>query len=348
MEQWAAMPDVLAWVNGGAGDESTVRANLCAYGQWQIMPRILRDASAGSTRLELCGHRLSHPIVLAPVGHQGVVHSEGEREIARGAAASDTLMVASTQSTYSMEQIAAVAGPRWFQLYFQPSRTHTLELIRRAEAAAYSALVLTLDAPVQAPSRAAQRAGFRVPDELAPANLRSFQSVAPRMLEADASIIFQGVMADAAQWDDVAWLRQQTDLPILAKGVAHPEDAHRLLELGIDGLVVSNHGGRALDGAPASLDLLPGIRQAVGPEMPVLLDGGIRNGSDIFKAIALGAHAVMIGRPQIWALAVGGAPAVVRLLRVLRDELELCMALAGCPQLTDIGPGTLRMRQAPC
>jgi isopentenyl diphosphate isomerase/L-lactate dehydrogenase-like FMN-dependent dehydrogenase len=345
---WAARPDVLAWVRGGAGDESTLKANRAAFDQWQIMPRVLHDCAAGSTRLELFGQHLRHPIVLAPVGHQGLIHPGGECEIARAAVACATLMVSSTQSTCSLEQIAEVGGQRWFQLYFQSRRSQTLTLVRRAEAAGNSALMVTLDAPVQASSRAAQRAGFALPAELAPANLRDFEAPVPRVLAADASIIFQGWMSDAPSWADVAWLRQQTRLPILAKGVAHPADARRLLELGIDGLVVSNHGARTLDGAPASLALLPGIRQMAGAQVPVLLDGGIRSGSDVFKALALGADAVMIGRPQIYALASAGAAGVMQLLRVLRDELELTMALAGCPQLADIGASALYSRNTSC
>lgn len=331
-------PDVWAWIAGGSGSEATLQANRRALERVELVPRLLADFSGADTgtQLRLCGQQLAHPMLLAPVGHQGMVHSEGELDTARGAAATDTVMVASTQATYGLEQIAGCCvGPRWFQLYFQQQRAHTLDLLRRAEAAGYQALMVTLDAPVQALSRAAQRAQFAVPAELAPLNLRDY-AVSARALEAVQSPILHGLMAGAPSWEDLHWLRAQTRLPLIAKGVAHPLDALRLRELGMDAVVVSNHGGRTLDGAPASLALLPGVRHALGTEFPVLFDGGIRSGADVFKALASGADAVMIGRLQIYALAVAGGLGVAMLMRLLREELELCMALAGCPTLAHI------------
>ena len=248
----------------------------------------------------------------------------------------DSVMVASTQSSVPMERIAAeLAGQGWFQLYLQPRRDDTLTLIRRAEAAGFRALVVTLDAPVQAASRAALKGGFSAVPQTFP-NLADFQPMPRRELEPGKSIIFQGMMADALDWRDLEWLRMQTNLPIIAKGISHPEDALRLMEIGMDAIGVSNHGGRVLDGVPASLSLLPAIRQRVGPDLPLLLDGGVRSGSDSFKAIALGANAVMIGRPQLHALAVAGALGLAHLMRLFREELELTMALAGCFTLADI------------
>ncbi|WP_225879035.1 alpha-hydroxy acid oxidase [Zeimonas arvi] len=330
---------VHAYVAGGSGRERTIEANSRAFDELGIQPRVLRDARAGHTRLTLLGRELAHPVLLAPVAFQALAHPQAERATAQGAAATDTCIVASTLSSCSLEAIATEAGPeRWFQLYLQPRREDTLELVRRAEAAGYGALVVTLDAPAQAPSLRALRAGFRLPDSLQPANLATHPPAPPLPTAArGASRIFQGIMAQAPGWRDLPWLLGQTRLPVLAKGVLHPCDAKVLKRAGVAGLVVSNHGGRALDGAQASIDALPAIRQAVGDDYPLLLDGGIRAGDDVFKAIALGADAVMIGRLQVYALAAAGALGVAHLIKLLREELELCMALAGCPTLADIG-----------
>lgn len=333
---------VLAHIAGGSGRERTLAENLRAFESIGIQPRLLRDVRAGHTRLSLLGSEFAHPVLLAPVAFQALAHPLAECEIARAAAASDTCIVASTLSSCTLEDIAAQAGPdRWFQLYLQPRREDTLQLVRRAENAGYTALVLTLDAPVQAPSLRALRAGFRPPDALQAANLAGHARTAPPAVSRTGSRIFQGAMAQAPGWRDLPWLLGQTHLPVLAKGVLHPCDAKVLQRAGLAGLIVSNHGGRALDGAPASLQALPAIRQAVGDACPLLLDSGIRSGEDVFKAIALGADAVLIGRLQICALAAAGALGVAHLIRLLREELELCMALAGCATLAEIDPSTV-------
>lgn len=330
-------PATLAYIAGGSGNEQTLQDNLNAFADLQIQPRLLTDCRHGNTARSLLGTPLPHPILLAPVGHQRLLHPEGELAASRAAAATDTCMIASTVSSVSLEEIArASTGPKWFQLYFQPRREHTLALLQRAEAAGYRAIVVTLDTPIQPVSRRAQRAGFRLPAELSPANLRDFPAPDQVVLNPGDSILFQGMMRDAPTWDDMAWLLTQTRLPILAKGVVNPADALRLRELGVAGLIVSNHGGRALDGMPATLRALPAIRNAVGADYPLLLDGGIRSGYDVFKALASGADAVLIGRPYLYALAVAGALGVAHLLKLLRDELELCMAMAGTPTLADI------------
>lgn len=335
-------PATLAWLEGGSGEERTLRDNLASFERRRLMPRLLRDCGGGSTATSLLGRPLHHPFLLAPVGWQALMHLDGELATARAAAATDTLMVLSTMSTVSLEAVAAeLPGDKWFQLYFQPDRAVTRDLVRRAEVAGYTALVVTLDTPVQALSPRAQRAGFRMPDFLRAANLAGYPAPSVRRLGPGESPVFQGLMADAPGWDDLAWLLAETRLPVLAKGVAHPDDARRLQSLGLAGLVVSNHGGRALDGAPATLDLLPGVRAAVGPDYPVLLDGGVRRGRDAFMALALGADAMLVGRPQLQALAVAGALGVAHLLRLLRGEFEVCMALAGCASVHGIGPDML-------
>jgi isopentenyl diphosphate isomerase/L-lactate dehydrogenase-like FMN-dependent dehydrogenase len=328
-----------AYVAGGCGPELTLAANRAAFEQTAILPRMLVDVTAGHTRRELFGRSLQHPVLLAPVAYQTLLHPLGEVETARGAAAADSCLVVSTLAGRTLEDIAAQAGDeRWFQLYFQPRRADTANLLSRAEAAGYKALMVTLDTAIKTPSLRAQRAGFVMPPQVVAASLADYPLPPQRLLERGQSLVFQGAMAEAPTWDDLAWLLGQTRLPVIVKGVLRPADAQRLQAMGVAGLVVSNHGGRALDGAPASLRLLPAIRATVGAGYPLLLDSGIRSGSDVFKALALGADAVMVGRLQVYALAVAGALGVAHLLKLLRGELEVCMAQAGCATLADIGP----------
>lgn len=327
----------MAYIEGGSGDDLSAKANLAAFGRWSICPRLLRDMRHGSTALTLAGESLPHPILLAPVAFQKLAHPRGELETARAAAALNSVLTVSTLSSHSMENIAKEAGPlRWFQLYFQSQQEHTLDLIRRAEAAGYRALVVTLDASIQVPSRRALRAGFVMPADCAPVNLATYPQATAPALEAGESRIFQGSMRFAPRLDDLEWLLTQTTLPVWVKGVLHPDDARLLKSMGVAGLIVSNHGGRTLDGAPAALDMLSCVRAAVGNGFPLLFDSGIRSGSDIFKAIALGADAVMIGRLQLYALAVAGALGVAHLIRTLWEDLEVCMAMAGCASLADV------------
>jgi isopentenyl diphosphate isomerase/L-lactate dehydrogenase-like FMN-dependent dehydrogenase len=322
---------------------SAISTNLAAFARWSVYPRLLRDVRHGHTRLTLGGQAFAHPILLAPVAFQKLAHPSGETESARAAHATDTCLVTSTLSSCTLEDVARVAGPqRWFQLYFQPQREQTRELVERAGKAGYGAIVVTLDAAIQAASQRALRAGFRMPADCAAANLRGTAS--PSGAAPGDSLVFQGLMAAAPRMDDLAWLIEQTSLPVWVKGVLHPDDARALQAIGVAGLIVSNHGGRGLEQAPASLDALPAVRAAVGPGFPVLLDSGIRSGSDIFKALALGADAVLVGRLQMYALAVAGALGVAHMVRLLREELELCMALAGCATIGDIGRGALALR----
>ena len=333
------------YLAGGSGAGSTVAANRAAFARWSVMPRILRDVSHGHTRLQLAGRAFEHPLLLAPVAFQTLAHAGGEVDSARAAAALDATIVSSTLSSFAVEDIARAAGAgHWFQLYVQPSRAATLALLRRAEAAGCGAIVVTFDAVIQAPGTRALRAGFRMPADCIAANLGMPAHPAPLLGEGD-SRIFQGAMRGAPTWDDLAWLLTQTALPVWVKGVMHADDARAAMALGVAGVVVSNHGGRGLDGAPASLDALADVRAAVGAGFPVLFDGGIRSGSDIFKALALGADAVLVGRLQVYALAVAGALGVAHMLKCLREELELCMALAGCATLEQIDGATLRRNE---
>jgi isopentenyl diphosphate isomerase/L-lactate dehydrogenase-like FMN-dependent dehydrogenase len=330
------------YVAGGSGRDQTVAANLAAFAQWSVCPRLLRDVTRGHTRVTLGADTFDHPILLAPVAFHKLAHPAGELDTARAAQAMDACMVSSTLSSCSLEEIARFAGPsRWFQLYFQPGRDATRELVARAEAAGYKAIVVTLDASIQAASLRALRAGFQMPADCVAANLRRESPVQADGPGPGHSRIFQGLMRAAPTWDDLEWLMAQTSLPVWVKGVLHPDDALALRAAGAAGLVVSNHGGRSLDGAPASLAMLPAIRAAVGNDYPLLLDGGIRSGTDVFKALALGADAVLVGRLQLYALSVAGALGVAHMIKLLREELEVCMALAGCATPGDIDIGAL-------
>ncbi len=334
--------DIHEYLASGCADERTLARNSSAFDDIAIHPRILNDCSKGGTHCQILGQDFCHPILLGPVAHQGLVHEEAELATAQAATLMESCMVASTLSSVTMESIATkLSGRKWFQLYFQRDRQFTLELVRRAEAAAYQALVVTVDAPVNGARNRIQRAGFSLPSGIGEANLVDQPAASQQSLAAGQSIIFQGLMSEAPTWRDIQWLRTQTSLPILLKGVMHPDDAVRCIEEGLQGVVVSNHGGRCLDTVPATIDVLASIRAAVGPDPAVLLDGGVRRGTDVFKAVALGADAVLIGRPQVFALAVAGALGVAHMLKLLRDELEICMALAGCPTLDSIRPSAL-------
>lgn len=331
-----------AYVAGGCGWDTTVATNRAAFAGYAVVPRLLGDVRAGHSRLALGNLQLPHPVLLAPVAYQRLAHPHAEIATARAAQATGTCMVASTLSSHTLEDIAQACGPaRWFQLYLQPQREHTLDLMRRAEAAGYQAIVVTLDASIQMASRSALAAGFSMPADCVAANLAAYPAPLPPTLADGDSRIFQGAMRHAPTWDDLRWLLAQARLPVWVKGVLHPEDARALQAAGMAGLIVSNHGGRSLDGAPAALRMLPEVRAAVGAAYPVLLDGGVRSGQDVFKALALGANAVLVGRLQVYALAVAGALGVAHMLSLLVEELHACMAQAGCATLSDIHPGTL-------
>jgi 4-hydroxymandelate oxidase len=333
-----------AYISGGVADERTLDWNRSAFDRLALRGRVLCDLNGGHTRLDLLGTRLPHPILIAPMGHQGLVHPEAEAATARAAAAVGALMVASTAATLDMETIAGIAAesgvhaPQWFQLYFQGDRSLTEALVARSEAAGYRALVVTVDAAINGVRNREQRAGYKLPQNLVPANLRHHPPPLPRYLNADESLVFDGLLATAPTWDDIAWLKTRTQLPVILKGITAAEDALLARDAGIDGIIVSNHGGRTLDTLAASIDLLPEIADAIGGHMPILLDGGIRRGTDILKALALGATAILVGRPILHALNVAGARGVVHVLQLLATELEIAMALTGCRTLADIGP----------
>lgn len=331
-----ADPAVRAYVSGYAADGITDRANRTAFDRLSLLPRILRNLSGATSRMDLFGETLESPILLAPTAFHKLVHPDGELATVAAAGMTKTLMVASTQSSICLEDIARNAGsPLWFQLYCQPDFDDTLALVRRAEQAGYRAIVLTADALINGIRNLEQRAGFRMPEHITAANLsgmRGHDFVARK----PGSPIFQGILDAAPTWRTLERLCTQTSLPVLVKGVLHPDDARLALEAGARGIVVSNHGGRVLDTVPAAISMLPRIVERVGGNAPVLVDGGIRRGTDVLKAIALGASAVLLGRPVLHALAVGGSVGVAHLLTILQTELEAAMALCGVRRICDI------------
>jgi lactate 2-monooxygenase len=341
-------PRAYDYVAGAAGGEQTARANLEAFYRRRIVPRMLRDVTQRELSVELLGKTLPAPVLLGPVGVQGIVHSEAELATARAAASLGIPCVLSTLSSRPLEKVAQASGegPRWFQLYWTTHPEVTASLIRRAEAAGYSALVITLDTPIL---------GWRERDLQHPylpfllgEGLANFftdpvfcsELQRPPQEHPLAAVRLWGAICShmALGWNDLSFLRQHTRLPILLKGILHPEDAKRALAAGVDGLIVSNHGGRQVDGAIAALDALPEVVRAVNGRVPVLFDSGIRRGADAVKALALGARAVLLGRLYIWGLAVGGEQGVHEVLRNFLADLDLTMALSGyrsCRELNE-------------
>ncbi|MEU2718494.1 alpha-hydroxy-acid oxidizing protein [Streptomyces sp. NPDC007205] len=337
-------PSAYGYVAGDAGTGATRRANREAFDRWRIVPRMLRGITRRDLSVPLFGHRLAAPVLLAPVAAQTVVHPEGEIAAVRGASDAGVSFVLSSFSSHSMEEVAAAAGeqPRWFQLYWPSDPTVAESLVRRAEASAYDALVLTVDSPAF---------GYRPADldhgylpflhGLGLANFTTdpaFQAGLPPDADESAVIAHWAAISTnpSLTWDGLAWLRELTSLPILLKGILHPDDARLALAHGMDGVIVSNHGGRQLDGTAAALDCLLAVRAAVGTAVPVLMDSGVRTGTDVVKALALGADAVLLGRPYQYGLALDGRNGVRHVLRCLLAELDLALALSGCVSVRDL------------
>jgi 4-hydroxymandelate oxidase len=323
---------------GGAGEERTLAANREAFNAIPLRPRVLVDVSAIDTRTTALGHSLELPVMLAPTAFNRLAHADGEMAAARAAHGSGTLMIGSTLSTCSLEDVStACGGPMWFQLYVYKDRVFTQELIARAEAAGYRALVLTVDTPLLGRRYRDVRNNFVLPEGI---TMRNFEAAMTNASRWGAHSSFSSYVHDlfdaTLSWSVVAWLKSQTRLPILVKGILTEEDASLAVHAGVDGVIVSNHGGRQLDGAPASIFALPEVVDAVAGRVEVLMDGGVRRGTDVLKALALGARAVCIGRPYLWALAARGEAGVRDVLRILREELALAMALAGRPTIASV------------
>ena len=349
----AAMePRVATYVGAGAGSEETIRANREAFRRRRIVPRMLRDVTARDLSTTVLGTAMPAPLLLAPIGVQQGVHPDGELATARAAAALGVPMIASTASHYPLEEIAAAGGPeapRWFQLYWPNDPGLARSFVERAERAGYEAIVLTVDTFVPGwkprdlqqawlPFLEGRGVGNYFQDPVFRTRLEKTPEEDPGM----ATGQFLAVQANPAlSWSDLATLRELTSLPILVKGIQHVEDAREAARRGVDGIVVSNHGGRQVDGAIGSLDALPAIAEALGGELAVLFDSGIRSGSDVLKALALGADAVCLGRPYLWGLALDGQAGVEVVLKMLLAELDLTMALCGLTRPDQIGPDLL-------
>ena len=330
---------IFDYIAGGAEDEVTLRRNREAFGRWALRPRVLRDVSKRDTKTVLLGERVSMPVCVAPTSFHALVHPEGEVATARGSAAAETILIAGTVSTKPLEEIADAAdAPRWFQLYVYKDRVVTEELVNRAVKAGYKALCLTADTPVLGRRERDERNAFTLPPGFGIANLKP--AGLDGMPEVEQGSAFAQYVTDlldsSLTWDDVDWLKSISPLPLVVKGIMTAEDAVLAVDHGIAGIVVSNHGGRQLDSTLGSLDALPEVVAAVRGRIEVYLDGGIRRGTDVLKALALGAKAVFVGRPVLWGLALGGADGVRAVLDELRTELDTAMALAGCATLKDI------------
>jgi len=327
------------FIAGSAEDERSVAANRVAFGARALRNRVLVDVAQRDTRVRLLGLDLPHPIILAPTALHRVAHPGGETETARGAAAADALYTVSTATSTPLTDIAAAApgGLRWFQLYHLGAREASEQLIAQAIATGHRAIVLTVDVPLLGRRERDLRNAFALPEGVAMAH--AYEAAWAPAGE-DRSRAWASPIASASlSWDDLAWIRAAAgSTPLLLKGIVRADDARRALECGVDGIWVSNHGGRQLDHAIATLDALVDVVAAVGGQCPIVMDGGIRRGTDALKAIALGADAVAIGRPQLYGLAVGGADGVQRVVELLRAELDLSLALVGAPSLADLVP----------
>lgn len=357
---------VFEFVDGGAGGETTLRANRAAFERAVFDPRWLVDVSDRDTTTTVLGHRVSLPVLLAPCGFARIAHPGGELAAARAAGAAGTVFCVSTASTFTLERVAEVAtGPLWFQLYLWRSESVVDRLVHRARDAGYTALVLTVDVPVTGNRERDVRNGValrpRLDARTVADGLRRPRWTA-RWL-ATGGLTFANLVDDVpvgaggigafvdrelagggATWDDLDRLRRAWDGPLVVKGVLGVEDALEAVRRGADAVYVSNHGGRQLDGSPATLDVLPEIAEAVGDRVELLLDGGVRRGEDAVKARALGARAVLVGRPWVHALAAGGEAVVARQLELLRADVDRTLALLGVPRLDDVGAGALRPR----
>jgi 4-hydroxymandelate oxidase len=311
---------VYEFVASGAADERTLQWNRDAYDRIRLRPRVLQDVASVDLSVTLFGQRLPSPILLAPVAYQRLMHPEGELETARG---TPVTWVVSTSSNTSIEEIARVANaPLWFQLYMQSDREFTRDLVTRVEEAGCKALVLTVDTPTLGARNRQARAGFALPDGMPTPHLFNVNVSAPARV--------------VVTWRDVEWLRSIARVPLLLKGILTADDAERAIVAGADGVIVSNHGGRNLDTLPATIEALPHVAERVAGRIPLLVDGGIRRGTDIVKALALGATAVLIGRPYCYGLSVAGAAGVTRVVQLLEQELEMAMMLLGCGRVGDV------------
>ena len=329
-----------AYISGFAADEITAKTNKKAFENISLLGRSLEDVKGGNTKLNLFGQEFDNPIILAPVAFQKLAHDLGEIATAQASKAMGSCMVVSGFSSSTLEEISNYADNLWFQLYMQYDMKDNLSLIKKAEDLNYKALVITIDAPISGVRNKEQKAGFYLPNGIEAVNIKGFKQ-ANMQIKDNQSMVFDGIIATTPTWKDIEFIRKNTKLPLILKGITHPSYAKKAIEIGIDGIVVSNHGGRVLDTLVTTMDILPKIVELVDNKIPIILDGGITRGTDILKALALGASAVMIGKPIMYGLATAGALGVAHSLKILKDELEIAMALTGCKTLRDINKDIL-------
>jgi isopentenyl diphosphate isomerase/L-lactate dehydrogenase-like FMN-dependent dehydrogenase len=326
---------------GGACDELTLRDNVDAWRRLAIRPRVLVDVSERDPGTVVLGRRRPHPIFVAPTAYHGLAHSDGERATARAAAAAGAVFCLSSLATASPAEVAEAApsAQRWLQLYVFRDRGVSDELVRAAAEHGYEAIVVTVDLPVLGIRDRDVRSQYAIPDAIAAPSIGALGRTG------EFSMLEIGELIDPSlTWVDIERLAERSELPVMVKGVLTPEDARLAVEHGLAGVVVSNHGGRQLDTVPAGADALPAIAEAVGDRIDILVDGGIRRGTDVLKALALGARAVMVGRPLIWGLAVGGEPGARAVLDLLTAEFDIALALSGVPRASELGPDCIQSR----
>ena len=325
----------------GAHDEISLRDSHTAYDRIQIHYRVLVDVSERTASTTVLGQKISMPVMIAPTAFHKMAHEDGEVATARAAGDADTIMILSSLSNVPVEDVVKCSsGSIWFQLYVYKDRSATEALVRRAEASGCKALVVTVDAPRLGRRERDVRNRFHLPHGLHAANLlaEGYDEVEQQMNESGLAAYFESLIDPSLSWKDIAWLKSITKLPVLIKGIVRPDDARRAVDHGAAGIVVSNHGGRQLDTSPSTIEVLPSIVDAVDQNLEVFVDGGVRRGTDILKALAFGAKAVLIGRPILWGLAVAGPEGVARVLDIYREELDLAMALSGTPSIDAITP----------
>lgn len=338
----------LGYYASGADDEVTLHDNREAYNRIKLHYHTLVDVSACDLTTKVLGTDISMPVIVAPTAFHRLAHKDGELATVRAAGSAATIMVLSTLSNTNVEDVVANAtAPVWFQLYVYRDRDATLALVERVRDAGCAALVLTVDAPVLGQRERDVRNHFRLPAGMRVTNMSGLGlgDLPDAQQQSGLAAYFASLIDPSLTWKDIDWLRSAGGLPIIIKGIVRADDARMALEHGVDGIVVSNHGGRQLDTAPATIDVLAGIADAVGGKVEVFLDGGVRRGTDIVKALALGARAVLVGRPILWGLVVDGESGVARVLEMLRVELGRAMALCGCPDVASVNRGLVDPKQ---
>lgn len=332
-------PQAHDYYQSGAMCEHTLKDNIAAYQRIKFLPRVLKDVNSVNTSIKLAGRSLRLPLMISPTAFLGMAHPDGELAVAKAANNSNTIMVCSTMSNTPIEEITCVTNAAvWFQLYVYKDKKATLALIERAKNAGCEAIVITVDAPFLGRRERDVRNQFQLPSHLKMSNLYALEHSHLPNKDGHSGLAhyFENLIDKSLTWRDIGWIKEHASMPVYLKGILHPQDAKLAVEYGVDGIIVSNHGGRQLDGSIASIDALPGIIKSVNQQIPVIIDGGIRRGSDILKALALGAQCAGIGRPIIWGLSHSGQQGVEDIFNIFQSELELAMALAGCSNVSSI------------